>query len=123
MRANFPVFGPVIARRLIQNTEQGWRWCFYIGAILSGITTLLYFFFYHPPTYTQLHVQGKTKWQQVKELDYVGMFLFVAGSVLFLVGISWGGTTRPWTDAGVLSSIIIGGVTLVALGFYGIMLS
>ncbi|KAL2851411.1 fungal trichothecene efflux pump [Aspergillus pseudodeflectus] len=114
----FAVFGPVIARLLIQNTEQGWRWSYYIGLILAVIATGLYHFLYHPPKYAQLHVGGQTKWQMFKELDFVGIFLFVAGCVLFLIGLSWGGTTYPWVSAPTLCTILLGLVTIAAFILY-----
>ncbi|KAK6366829.1 hypothetical protein LTS17_010380 [Exophiala oligosperma] len=114
----FGVFGPAFARLFILNTAAGWRWNFYLGIIFSGITTLLLFFFYHPPRYSQLHVQGKSSWQQVKELDHGGLFLLVAGTVLFLVGLSWGGQVYPWRSAEVVCTIVIGGLCLIAFGLY-----
>jgi MFS family permease len=115
----FAVFGPIIARKFIDSTAAGWRWSYYLGIIFGVITIVLYQFLYHPPTYSQLHVNGKTKWQAFKELDFVGIFLFIAGCVLFLIGLSWGGQVYPWTSAHVLSTIIIGILTLVAFGLYG----
>ncbi|KAG7430383.1 Trichothecene efflux pump TRI12 [Fusarium oxysporum f. sp. raphani] len=87
----FGVFGPVVARTMIENIHEGWRWSYYLGIILSVITLALYQFLYHPPTFSQLHV-GKTRIQQTKELDWIGMSLFTTGCVLFLVGLSWGVT-------------------------------
>jgi len=116
---NFTVFGPIIARSLILHTAAGWRWSYYLGIIMSGLAIILYQFMYHPPTYDQLHVHGKTKFQMFKELDFVGIFLYVAGLVLFLVGLSWGGTTYPWKSAAVICTIVIGFLTLVAFGLYG----
>ncbi|KAF4465823.1 trichothecene efflux pump [Fusarium albosuccineum] len=113
----FAVFGPIIARTLIENTEAGWRWSYYIGIILSAITLALYQFLYHPPTFAQLHV-GKTRIQQTKELDWVGMFLFLSGCVLFLIGLSWGGTTYPWKSAEVLCTLVIGIATLAGFFVY-----
>ena len=40
--------------------------------------------------------EGKTRWDQVKETDFIGCFLFAAGLTLFLLGISFGGSTFPW---------------------------
>lgn len=97
-----PVFGPIIARTFIANTAAGWRWSYYLGIIINGITLILYQCFYFPPTYDQLHVSGKTKLQQFKELDFVGILLFIAGTVLFLIGLSWGGTTYPWKSGKLL---------------------
>lgn len=86
--APFAIFGPTIARLFIENTSSRWRWSYYLGDIFSVLSLVLYYYLYHPPTYDQLHVNGKTKRQQLRELDYVGMFLFIAGCVLFLVGLS-----------------------------------
>lgn len=112
------VFGPVIARSFITNTAQGWRWSYYLGIILSGLTLILYQFLYHPPSYNQLHVGGKTKWQQFKQLDFVGIFLYIAGVVLFLIGLSWGGQAYPWKSAEVIATLVVGGLTLAAFVCY-----
>ncbi|KAF2660508.1 fungal trichothecene efflux pump [Lophiostoma macrostomum CBS 122681] len=114
----FAVFGPLIARLFIERTSAGWRWSYYIGIIFSVIALVLYQFLYHPPTYEQLHVQGKTRMQQFKELDFIGIFLFIAGVILFLIGLSWGGTTYPWKSAAVLCTILIGFFLLVAFACY-----
>lgn len=115
----FAVFGPTIARAFISDTAAGWRWSFYMGIIFSGLALLLNIVFYHPPTYNQLHVDGKTKRQQLMELDYIGIVLFVAGCVLFLIGLSWGGVAYPWVSGHVLGTLLSGVVTLVVFGIYG----
>jgi hypothetical protein len=115
----FAVFGPSIARAFILHTSAGWRWSYYLGIIVSALSGVLYQFFYHPPTYEQLHVHGKTRRQQLKELDWVGIFLFIAGTLLFLIGLSWGGSAYPWKSAAVVSTLIVGGFLLIIFGFYG----
>ncbi|TPX10672.1 uncharacterized protein E0L32_008406 [Thyridium curvatum] len=110
----FAVFGPVIARALYNNTASRWRWSYFLGIIFSAVTLVLYQFLYHPPSYEQLHVAGKSKWQAVKEIDFMGIFLFVAGCVLFLIGLSWGGTSYPWASAQTLCTLFIGLATLAA---------
>ncbi|KAL4999917.1 hypothetical protein BDV10DRAFT_183788 [Aspergillus recurvatus] len=40
---------------------------------------------------------GKTKRQLVAALDYVGLFLFLAGCILLLLGLNWGGRNFPWS--------------------------
>ncbi|KAF4339409.1 trichothecene efflux pump [Fusarium beomiforme] len=113
----FGVFGPVVARTMIENMHQGWRWSYYLGIILSVITLALYQFLYHPPTFAQLHM-GKTRMQQTKKLDWIGIPLFTTGCILFLVGLSWGGTTYPWKSVEVLCTLIIGVMTLVGFFIY-----
>jgi hypothetical protein len=49
-------------------------------------------------------------------IDWIGVFLQTAGIVLLLVGITLGGN-YPWTNAKVLSTLIIG---IVCLVFYGV---
>ena len=93
---------------------MGWRWCFYINIIDVGLAIIFLFFFYHPPTFDLLH-ERKTKRQLLKELDYVGIFLWTAGLTIFLMGISWGGTMYPWDSAATISAIVIGAVLLIIL--------
>lgn len=51
----------------------------------------------------------------LKELDYLGIFLWTAGLTLFLMGVSWGGTMYPWNSAAPIASMVIGAVLLVVL--------
>jgi MFS family permease len=115
----FAVFGPSIARALIANTAAGWRWSYYLGIIFSALALVLFHFLYHPPRYHQLHVGGKSRRQQLRELDFVGIFLFIAGCTLFLVGLSWGGTVYSWDSAHVLGTLLSGVAALALFGFYG----
>lgn len=115
----FAVFGGLIARLLINNTTSGWRWSYYLGIICGSIALVLYLFCYHPPTYKQLHANGKSGMQQLKDTDFIGISLFISGCVLFLIGLSWGGTTYPWASPQTLCPLVIGIFTLVVFGMYG----
>ena len=55
-----------------------------------GIALILMVLFYHPPSFRQLHGNGRTRMDEVKRIDWIGMLLLVAGLVLFLLGVSWG---------------------------------
>lgn len=110
--------GPWIARLLIVKTAAGWRGIYYIGIALHGTSFLLWVVFYHPPKFNNLH-RNRTKMQEVRELDYVGILLFAGGAVLFLLGISWGGQQHPWTSSYVLGTLIVGFLTLVAFVLWG----
>jgi hypothetical protein len=61
-----------------------------LDIIVVSLAIILLFFCYHPPNFELLH-EHKSKKQQMKELDYPGMFLWTAGLVIFLLGISWVG--------------------------------
>jgi hypothetical protein len=74
---------------------------------------------YFPPTFNTKHKDdGKTKLELLKELDYVGLALFTAGCVLFLVGINWGGRQYEWDSPNVIATMVVGIVCLIALGFW-----
>lgn len=115
----FAVFGPIIARSLYNNTVSKWRWSYFMGDIFGFLSLVLYWFFYHPPTYEQLHVQGKTRWQMTKNLDFVGIFLYVSGCILFIIGLSWGGVQHPWSSAETLCTLLIGFALMVCFVIYG----
>lgn len=57
--------------------------------------------------------------QEVKRIDFVGLFLLTAGIVLFILGISWGGQPVPWKSAQILCLLIIGFVLCVLFVLWG----
>ncbi|KXJ90410.1 fungal trichothecene efflux pump [Microdochium bolleyi] len=116
---NAPIasFGPLIARKFISTPGMGWRWCYYINIICCGLAIVFLFLFYHPPTFELLH-ERKTKRQLLKELDYVGIFLWTSGLTLFLMGVSLGGSIYPWISAAPLTTILLGAALLAALIVY-----
>lgn len=96
---------------------MSWRWCYYVNIIDVGLAIIFLFFFYHPPTFELLH-ERKTKREIMKDLDYLGIFLWTAGLTVFLMGVSFGGKIYPWKSAATISSIVIGLVLLIALFLY-----
>jgi hypothetical protein len=65
-----------------------------------------------------LHVGGKSKMRQLKTLDWVGIFLFSTGLVVFLIGMNWGGSAYPWKSGHVLGALFAGFATLVGFCFW-----
>jgi len=113
----FSGFGSVIARSFVLHTKYSWRWSYYLDIILNGLTVILYFFFYHPPTLGMLH--SKHKPNLIQLLDIGGILLFAAGLLIFLLGISWGGEEYPWRSGQVIGTIVGGGVLLIIFVVYG----
>lgn len=79
-----------IARVICVNTEQGWRWIYYILAIISFLGAVVQLFCYFPPRFDQLHRRSSRK-ETVKHLDYIGLVILVGSVTALLLGISWGG--------------------------------
>ncbi|OAL29462.1 hypothetical protein AYO20_09199 [Fonsecaea nubica] len=113
----FAGFGPVIAQTLAEKTAAGWRWSYYLNIIVTGLAVILFFFCYHPPSFRQLHLDRSTR-RQLARQDFVGLFLFTGGLIIFLMGLSWGGILYPWKSAHVIASIVVGSVVLVIFVVY-----
>ena len=113
------IFGTIIIRLFVQNTSASWRWTYYIGIILNAISIPLYYVCYHPPTYKMLHAKGRhlSKWKMV---DILGTFMFTLGLLMFLLGLSWGGSIYPWKSGMVIGFMVAGFVILVGFVFWEI---
>jgi hypothetical protein len=110
-------FAPIISFSFVLRTSVGWRGVFYLLTALNVVTTLCWVFFYHPPNFQMKHGKGRM-WQYIKDFDYLGAFFLILGMLLFLMGISWGGTVHPWKSASVICTIVIGFVLLVVFVLY-----
>ncbi|KAI1615921.1 siderophore iron transporter [Exophiala viscosa] len=113
----FSALGSYIGRLFVVYTAAGWRWDYYVAIILNALSILLYLAFYHPPHFQDLH-RNRSRMQELADLDYGGMILFVAGLVLFLMGLSWGGSLYPWDSAHVIATIVVGFVVCVCFVLY-----
>ena len=79
--------------------------------------------FYYPPPRPQKDFE-KSRWQEVKEIDYAGVALFTTGLTVFLVGLAWAGTAdHPWSSASVIAPIITGLVTFILAFVYDFTLA
>ena len=83
-------------------------------ALLQLLTCNSYF----PPTFDEKYAHRKTKTQVVKDFDFVGLILLVGGLLIFLMGISWGGSYYPWKSTHVIATIVVGFLALVAFVIY-----
>ncbi|KAH8911117.1 MFS general substrate transporter [Coniochaeta sp. PMI_546] len=116
---HFSSFSPIIGYVFIAYTKPGWRSCYWWCFAWEAVTAVMLFFFYHPPTFKTKHEDDhKTKWQLIKEIDYVGLVLFTAGCLLVLLALNWGGGMHPWNSSWVVGPLIVGFVCFIALGFW-----
>jgi hypothetical protein len=90
---------------------------YYLLVGLNAMSTLLFILFYFPPTFGMKHDAAR-KWEFVKNFDYLGMLIATAGLLLLIMGLSWGGVLYPWKSAHVISTLVIGTVTLIGFFFY-----
>ncbi|OQV08550.1 hypothetical protein CLAIMM_12803 [Cladophialophora immunda] len=99
--------------------EYNWRYIYYIFIPCMGLCILLQFLCYRPPSFRQLH-GTRTRGEELRRIDYVGILLMVAGILLFLLGVSWGGQPLPWKSATIISLLSIGGCIIIIFIFWEI---
>ncbi|EXJ87183.1 hypothetical protein A1O3_04142 [Capronia epimyces CBS 606.96] len=108
-------FGPIMGNAIAYHTT--WRWAYWVPFILNCVAFVLVLFFYHPKN-QYIREEGKSRWQELRDMDWIGFLLCGAGLCLFLLGISFGGNLLAWKSGGTISMIVLGGVLLIACGFY-----
>ncbi|WWD18349.1 hypothetical protein CI109_102799 [Kwoniella shandongensis] len=101
--------GPFIGGGLASAGQ--WRWVFRTTTFL-GIVVIILDHLILPLKPVQGSMMTK-----IKQIDYLGIFLSAAGTVLLLVPISGGGSTFEWKSATVIVMIVVGVGCFVAFGF------
>ncbi|KIM94667.1 hypothetical protein OIDMADRAFT_135585 [Oidiodendron maius Zn] len=104
----------LIANELVLHAT--WRWCYYVAIIYSCICIVGTAIFYFPPSRPRGDYD-KTRWQEFKELDFIGLSLFAAGLTIFLVGLTYLGKTS-YSIPLVASTVTIGAIIFVACFLY-----
>jgi hypothetical protein len=50
----------------------------------------------------------------IKALDWLGMFTFLAFTLMILLGLDFGGSIFPWDSAKVIALLVVGGLMVFA---------
>ncbi|KAM0188481.1 hypothetical protein ACHAPI_010587 [Fusarium lateritium] len=91
-----------------------WRWLFYMAIIVEAVAFVGTATFYWPTSHPRGDFE-KTRWMQFREIDFVGLGLFISGLATFLLGLTWGGTAEhPWKSAGTITPIVLGFAVITA---------
>ncbi|EXJ84295.1 hypothetical protein A1O3_04962 [Capronia epimyces CBS 606.96] len=85
---------------------SSWRYCCLVCGVWALIGLVGVLVFYFPPP--RPNSRGLTKREIIGEIDFVGGFLSISGSIIFLAGLEWGGYQYDWESAHVLAPLIIG---------------
>ncbi|KIW77617.1 hypothetical protein Z517_10063 [Fonsecaea pedrosoi CBS 271.37] len=112
MTASILPFTPYVMYSQLLSTYRTWRWTQWIALIWNGVVFLGLLTTYFPKAHPRL--EGMSKQQILKRIDYLGAILSVVGITLFLVALQSGGYTHPWASGYVLAQLIIGILLIIA---------
>ncbi|KAF2420731.1 MFS general substrate transporter [Tothia fuscella] len=103
--------GAIFAYSFIQNHPGvGWRGVYWLLFAIEMLSFILFVLFYFPPSFAKKHLrdENQSKMFWIKNFDYIGTFLYAAGLVIFIMGLSWGGAQYPWKHPATISAIVVG---------------
>jgi len=90
-----------------------WRGNFYAAAAFQALSAVGLYFMYYPPA----HPLGIPFGTAIKELDYIGMFLFTAGALPVLIGIVYSATYAAASPR-VIATLVVGFVFLAIFALW-----
>ncbi|KAM7215801.1 Major facilitator superfamily domain containing protein [Rhypophila decipiens] len=106
------LLGPVLGGVITSNTT--WRWVFYLN-VGPGVAMFILVLAIFPSNVGTL--PGKRK--SLAHIDYPGMVLSLAGSVLLTFALEQGGLAGyPWNSGPIVASFVITGVSFLAFGVW-----
>lgn len=96
--------GPVLGG--VFTSKVTWRWCFYINLPLGAIAMVVLIFV------LKLHNPKTPMKEGLAAIDWLGSLLIIGGTLMWLLGLEFGGVVYPWASATTICLIVFGIITV-----------
>ncbi|KAJ1679015.1 hypothetical protein EV182_002902, partial [Spiromyces aspiralis] len=102
--------GPVIGAACLEHAS--WRWAYYYSAI-GGLVAMAILFL----TLRDLPRPPSALPRKARHFDYLGIILWLGGSVMILLALAYGGNEFPWRSVTIVSLFVAGFLVICIFGF------
>ncbi|KAL0572510.1 hypothetical protein V5O48_009452 [Marasmius crinis-equi] len=92
--------GPLVGGSLADKGQ--WRWLFYLNLPICGVAIVAVVLVLRLPT------PPGTLQEKLRKMDWIGNFLIISSTTVFIIGLSWAGVVYSWSSAHVLTTLLIG---------------
>ncbi|KAF5700460.1 major facilitator superfamily transporter [Fusarium globosum] len=110
------VLGPILGGAITDHTT--WRWVFYFNGPGGALAAVLLAFsvpFNFPYGESDQFFHSLASKQMWKRVDFVGMAVSLAASILIIFALEQGGVAYPWGSGAIVSTFVLSGVFWIAL--------
>ncbi|SCV50389.1 related to multidrug transporter [Fusarium fujikuroi] len=109
------VLGPILGGAITDHTT--WRWVFYFNGPGGALAAVLLAFsvpFNFPYGESDQFFHSLASKQMWKRVDFVGMAVSLAASILIIFALEQGGVAYPWGSGAIVSTFVLSGVLWIA---------
>ncbi|KAF5539480.1 major facilitator superfamily transporter [Fusarium mexicanum] len=109
------VLGPILGGAITDHTT--WRWVFYFNGPGGALAAVLLAFsvpFNFPYGESDRFFHSLASKQMWKRVDFVGMVVSLAASILIIFALEQGGVAYPWGSGAIVSTFVLSGVLWIA---------